>query len=693
MHMPSRHTNRETRPGIFQATLSILIASAACWSGAAVAADQDLPLLGSSHARSYVASFCANQPDSAIIPEDPRRLIKPGVNAGRAVAFNAYWQDCHAPSNNPWRAPTTCGQWRGNRAEGERLIYGDGYSGGTTVKVGQDKIGILPVELYRQMWTRWGGYLWRPANFDELVRERYGFTKANYHNPYPLLGEDPNRTNGGSGQLPVGLRQTRTKDGLWTGTLSLNCTACHGGDIALPGDNGQARYFSGLGGKRVDLQLFGSDALLPALPIGHNTNAGVSNAFGISAGAFNFLDLDTFHVTASSILKGLTMQLNWTSGGGDTKAPVWWNLNRKPRKFWDGGMSADNVRMLPLGAPVWVVTDPDVAGTMDEEGWPIMAYIDSLESPPYPGPIDATLAEHGAILFHTRDLWADGSNSDKPRPPSNGSCAGCHGAYSPRYVNDPAFLEDPRLEGYSGYIAPLSQIQTDSSRVDAYNQIVLDSMSSSVFSYPEGSPGYVPPSEKTLVQEDLDDWDVFTTGKRVRGACNWQGTNPGEPKGYMAQPLHGIWATGPYLHNASIPTLWDLLKSSDRPTIWRRKLTDGSRRDRGYSVDFATAYDTHKVGWKYDTLNCGSNSGGLPYVSCDPEPTESIADFVKFLNALLPSATFLGYQVTPPLTASAIEARKAHNGYLFGKNTSGHTFAKGLTDDERLAIIEYLKTL
>ena len=35
--------------------------------------------------------------------------------------------------------------------------------------------------------------------------------------------------------------------------------------------------------------------------------------------------------------------------------------------------------------------------------------------------------------------------------------------------------------------------------------------------------------------------------------------------GYQAPPLDGIWATAPYLHNGSVPTLAALLKSSTRP--------------------------------------------------------------------------------------------------------------------------------
>jgi hypothetical protein len=35
-------------------------------------------------------------------------------------------------------------------------------------------------------------------------------------------------------------------------------------------------------------------------------------------------------------------------------------------------------------------------------------------------------------------------------------------------------------------------------------------------------------------------------------------------RGYKARPLHGIWATGPFLHNGSVPTVYDLLLPEER---------------------------------------------------------------------------------------------------------------------------------
>ena len=45
----------------------------------------------------------------------------------------------------------------------------------------------------------------------------------------------------------------------------------------------------------------------------------------------------------------------------------------------------------------------------------------------------------------------------------------------------------------------------------------------------------------------------------------------GGSDGYRALDLHGLWATAPYLHNGSVPTLADLLKpAAERPATWQR---------------------------------------------------------------------------------------------------------------------------
>lgn len=111
--------------------------------------------------------------------------------------------------------------------------------------------------------------------------------------------------------------------------------------------------------------------------------------------------------------------------------------------------------------------------------------------------------------------------------------------------------------------------------------------------------------------------------------------------GYQAPPLDGIWATAPYLHNGSVPTLSALLKSSVRP----------ARFYRPPSTDF-THYDTVNVGWKFEVV-----------------PAQ------------------------PDSSSQGEKGRSLFDSSRFGLGNSGHTFGDKLSDADRSDLIEYLKTL
>ena len=55
---------------------------------------------------------------------------------------------------------------------------------------------------------------------------------------------------------------------------------------------------------------------------------------------------------------------------------------------------------------------------------------------------------------------------------------------------------------------------------------------------------------------------------------------------YKARPLDGIWATPPYLHNSSVPTLYQLLLPA-------------RRRDRSFHLG-STLYDPGNLGFETD---------------------------------------------------------------------------------------------
>ena len=115
-----------------------------------------------------------------------------------------------------------------------------------------------------------------------------------------------------------------------------------------------------------------------------------------------------------------------------------------------------------------------------------------------------------------------------------------------------------------------------------------------------------------------------------------------EMKGYQAPPLDGIWATAPYLHNGSVSTLHALLKSSERPRVFRRPA----------STDFKD-YDRANVGWVVEPLSVAPDVARMP----------------------------------------THEARYIFDASRFGLGNGGHTFGDKLPEEDRLALIEYLKTL
>ncbi len=120
----------------------------------------------------------------------------------------------------------------------------------------------------------------------------------------------------------------------------------------------------------------------------------------------------------------------------------------------------------------------------------------------------------------------------------------------------------------------------------------------------------------------------------------WGETSRLDPQlGYIAPPLDGIWATAPFLHNGSVPTLEALLDSSKRPTYWTRTFA-------------STDYDEAAAGWKHTAVDHGQ--------AAEPDAAKRV---------------------------------RIYDTTLQGYSNAGHTFGDVMRDDERRALLEYVKTL
>jgi mono/diheme cytochrome c family protein len=646
-------------------------------------------LIASSHGGSAQWTYCYGKSDSTALPADPRSLVQPGISDGRAITFNAFYKDCHVDPVAVQEAghPTTCGELRARFYRGNALLDTGAVGAGglftgndpTTVESGFGT-STLTAAQYNALWTTWGGFLLRPDNFDDLVAERYGSVFGTGSNPYPKPGEDPNRTNGGTGRLPEMFNQLHNPDGTWSGRIGITCHACHSG--AANGTLAQ-----GGGSSLQDLHLLLRDAAplgyLPSLAALANLTRtrGTNNASDINL-AFIFPDQGSYSL---STFFGLLS--SGSTASMDT--PAWWNMGHRPVKFVDGVFPIDAPRVDMVFYTPFFGLFGSLGGPISEAGQDWMrahgpdlnSWVETLKAPAYPGTINTALAEQGAVLFHTLDLWATSRNNPIARPATgNGSCASCHGAYAPRYVNDPNFLATPALEGMASYITPQRIIQTDAVRQQTNNQAVQVAGASNFFGYP-------------------------TTAGTANdcGPQNRADLRGNRELGYLAPPLYGVWASAPYFHNGSVPNVWEVLKPADRKPLWRRK-SKSPRADQvgrvimGYDTSMA-AYDTAKLGWKYDTITCQKptllNPFPSMYLACNPNDSGLIASWYNQVLTGLYSNVILAWNVLfpPTITNTDIENRKIYNVYMYGQGNGGHAFTSVLTDAERNAIIEYLKTL
>jgi hypothetical protein len=207
----------------------------------------------------------------------------------------------------------------------------------------------------------------------------------------------------------------------------------------------------------------------------------------------------------------------------------------------------------------------------------ISAFLLTIEAPKYPFPIDANKAAHGQGIFKE-------------------TCARCHGTNGTN-------------ASYPNKIVPFDEIGTDRTLAHSLRHDLVERFNQSWLARelgPDGKP-----------------YQIL------------------EHEGYQAPPLDSVWATAPYFHNSSAPTVYHVLNSKARPKIYTRSY-------RSEKED----YDPIKLGWKIKVLeDCGD-------------------------------ANLTGW-----------EQRKIYDTRQPGLGNGGHTFGDDLSEEERMAVIEYLKTL
>ena len=258
-----------------------------------------------------------------------------------------------------------------------------------------------------------------------------------------------------------------------------------------------------------------------------------------------------------------------------TDVPPWWNLHNRDRMFYSGFGRGAHARFMMV-ASLLCLENTQEAEKIDAYFGDIEAFIMSLRPPRYQDIAKRTI---------------DSARASRGRAVYLNTCSGCHGDSQ---NNIPPIPSVPvSVVGTDPLYATSASEQGDGALayyVDFFNNSWYGTHGDAAYIERSATPVYSPP------------------------------------------PLDGIWASAPYFHNGSVPTLDAVLDPSLRPAIFRRSFVPEE-------------YDFVRVGWPYQSVWW---KGGDTSV----------------------------YDTNRP-----------------GYRNTGHTFAAGLTSAQRADLLEYLKTL
>jgi hypothetical protein len=434
--------------------------------------------------------------------------------------------------------------------------------------------------------------------------------------------------------LPIGLVKTSVPAGRWKGDwIGLTCSSCHSSELSykgqkvrIEGGSNHAFDFAGyiqalddaLAATRRDSAKFArtaarmkvtGDEALAALRARLDEAAEVVHTYIARDAAMATPSgpgrMDALTLIHTRVLAGaLGMPENWEAALAPAKPPFLWNAPQSAWVQWTGVASDPLFRNATESMGVFVRMDlrspaPEAGlfeSTVDIRGQlKIEELLRRLAPPKWPeevfGPIDRAKAAKG------RELFVE-------------NCASCHSTYPHRWsvpkVDGKRFIENALVpEVYVG----TDPQQFKSPAFNRQPEYLTGAMASRVA--PPFKDGALAPSISVLSAARDGVMGRATKAAGLTSAelvdahgyrHDWE--TPPSQASFKAGPRDGVWATPPFLHNGSVPSLYDLL-------------TPAKERPRKFLV--GRDFDPVKVGvdttgqsgsFEFDTTRIGNSNAG-----------------------------------------------------------------------------------
>jgi len=140
----------------------------------------------------------------------------------------------------------------------------------------------------------------------------------------------------------------------------------------------------------------------------------------------------------------------------------------------------------------------------------------------------------------------------------------------------------------------------------------------------EGDVGTDPERARLLTDEVADAVNSGLFGRHIDART---------VAGYAAPPLTGLWASAPYLHNGSVPTLWHLMRPGTTP---QRFEVGGHRLDLekvGLDLDPPAGYAPWSIPAQVDTRAFGLSASGheVGFAGLDEAEKADLLEYLKLL--------------------------------------------------------------
>jgi mono/diheme cytochrome c family protein len=314
--------------------------------------------------------------------------------------------------------------------------------------------------------------------------------------------------------------------------------------------------------------------------------------------------------------------------------PSIWLTDQSDRLLWNAAVSSVTLRQV--GEVIIVFGRADVSRNGDKFDFETSAdlqslrevykYTDKLAPPKWPedvlGQLDPQKVARGAELYTQQ------------------GCVKCHANQPPYPRSEPNALGNRYIKTYP---TSIQEVKTDPTYAEVFVQRTA-------------KPGLFAPAFKGTVfegQQDvpaailflatltaLTEADLAKTAKteEERQALLGGRPLPQLPKSqqeldalvqsllvYKAAPLPGIWASAPYLHNASVPNLYELLLPADQRS---QSFTLGNRQFDPQRV----GYETEGGGYRYDTTLPAYSNRGHEYGTTLPDADRwALVEYLKSL--------------------------------------------------------------